>query len=83
MDKVLVEVYIPASEKSYDVFLPLESKLYEIVFLLTGSMAELTQGEFSATPDSILCDRNTGQILNINLSVEENGVINGTKLMLI
>lgn len=83
MDKVLVEVYIPASEKSYDVFLPLESKLYEVVYLLTGTMAELTQGEFSATPDTILCDRNTGKILNINLTVADNGVINGTKLMLV
>ncbi|AGK55721.1 EsaB/YukD family protein [Bacillus sp. 1NLA3E] len=83
MDKVLVEVYIPASEKSYDVFLPLESKLYEVLYLLMGTMAELTQGEFSATPDTILCDRITGKILNINLTVAENGVINGTKLMLV
>ncbi|MGJ7922730.1 EsaB/YukD family protein [Neobacillus sp. LXY-4] len=83
MDKVLVEVYIPASEKSYDVFLPLDSKLYEVVYLLASTMAELTQGEFSANPDTVLCDRNTGQMLNINLTVEENGVMNGTKLMLV
>jgi hypothetical protein len=83
MDKVLVEVYVPASEKSFDVFLPLESKLYEVVYLLNNTISELTQGEFSSTGDAILCDRHTGQILNINLTVEENGIINGTKLMLI
>lgn len=83
MDKVLVEVYLPASEKSFDVFLPLESKLYEVVYLLTNTMTELTEGEFSPSHDTILCNRHSGTILNINMTVEENGVINGAKLMLI
>ena len=83
MDKVLVEVFIPASEKSYDVFLPLESKLHEVVHLLAGTMTELSQGYFSATQDTILCDRKTGIILNINQTVEEHGLMNGAKLMLI
>ena len=56
MDKVLVEVFIPASEKSYDVFLPLQSKLHEVVYLLAGTMTELSQGYFSATHDTILCE---------------------------
>ena len=83
MDKVLVEVYVPAAEKEYDVLLPLESKLYEVVYLLSGTMTELSQGHFSATADTILCDRRDGAILNINQTVEENGLANGTKLMLI
>lgn len=83
MDKVLVEVYVPASEKEFDVFLPLESKLYEVLALLAGTMTELSQGFFAATEDTILCDRKTGAILNINQSVEENGLVNGAKLMLI
>jgi hypothetical protein len=83
MDKVLVEVFIPASEKSYDVFLPQKSKLHEIVFLLSGTMTELSQGYFAATPDTILCDRKTGSILNINQTVEEVGLANGAKLMLV
>ncbi|GAM12646.1 hypothetical protein [Mesobacillus selenatarsenatis] len=83
MDKVLVEVFIPASEKSYDVFLPQGILLHEIVYLLAGTMTELSQGYYSATPDTILCDRKTGTILNINQTVEEIGLMNGAKLMLI
>lgn len=83
MDKVLVEVFIPASEKSYDVFLPQQSKLHEVLYLLAGTMTELSQGYFSATHDTILCDRKTGTILNINQTVEELGLMNGAKLMLI
>lgn len=83
MDKVLVEVYVPASEKEFDVYLPLESKLYEVLVLLAGTLTELSQGFFSGTADTILCDRKTGAILNINQTVEENGLLNGAKLMLI
>jgi len=83
MDKVLVEVYIPASEKAYDVFLPPQSKLHEVVYLLSGTMTELSEGYFKATADTILCDRKTGTILNINQTVEEVGLANGAKLMLI
>ena len=83
MDKVLVEVYVPAAEREYDVLLPLESKLYEVVFLLSGTLSELSQGHFAATKDTILCDRSNGSILNINQTVEENGLENGRKLMLI
>ncbi|MGA9228258.1 MAG: methyltransferase [Mesobacillus sp.] len=83
MDKVLVEVFIPASEKSYDVFLPPKSKLHEVVFLLAGTMTELSEGYFSATADTILCDRKTGAVLNINQTIEELSLANGAKLMLI
>ena len=83
MDKVLVEVYVPAAEKAFDVFLPVESKLYEVVFLLAGIMTELSEGYFAAASDTILCDRKTGTILNINSSVDENSLTNGSKLMLI
>jgi hypothetical protein len=83
MDKVLVEVYVPAAEKEFDVFLPLESKLYEVLHLLAGTLTELSDGHFAATPDTILCDRSNGEILNINCTVGENRLANGTKLMLI
>ncbi|WP_045518284.1 hypothetical protein [Neobacillus niacini] len=83
MDKILVEVFIPAANQTYDVFLPLKTKVHEVVFLLANTMTELSQGYFTGSDHTILCDRNTGTILNINSSAEELGLLNGTKLMLI
>ncbi|MEH7009620.1 methyltransferase [Neobacillus niacini] len=83
MDKILVEVFIPAANQTYDVFLPLKTKVHEVVFLLANTMTELSQGYFTGSDDSILCNRNTGTILNINSSAEELGLLNGAKLMLI
>jgi len=83
MDKILVEVYIPASSQAYDVFIPIESKIWEVAYLLSNTMTELTQGYFNATEDTVLCDRETGTIFNINQTVEEVGLLHGAKLMLV
>lgn len=83
MDKILVEVYLPAGNKSYDVYIPLKSKFHEIITLLAGTFTELSSGYFTASKDVVICDRATGIILNINMSAEELGLKNGSKLMLI
>lgn len=83
MDRVLVEVFVPASGQTFDTILPCESKLHEVILLLSHTMNELSEGQFIVKDDTVLCDRKTGEILNINLTVEELGIFNGAKLMLI
>ncbi|MCM3567292.1 methyltransferase [Neobacillus mesonae] len=84
MSKILVEVYSPAAGSSYDAFIPLESKMYEVAYLLANTVSELSQGYFKANPEqTIICDRSTGQVFDINRTVEELGLENGAKLMLL
>jgi hypothetical protein len=83
MHKILVEIYNPASNNSYDVFIPLKSSLYEVVYLLSTTISELSQGQYKATEQSILCDRQTGDLFDINKTIEELGLKNGSKLMLL
>lgn len=83
MDKILVEVYLPAGNKSYDVYIPLKSRLHEVLALLAGTFTELSIGYFTASEDTVICDMVSGTIFNINMSAEELGLKNGSKLMLI
>lgn len=83
MNKIIVEIYIPIMGKAYDVFIPKNKKLYEISQLLTKSISDLTGGMFVMSDDNILCDQVTGQVLDINLSVDDLGLKNGSRLMLI
>ncbi|QCJ44174.1 methyltransferase [Bacillus sp. S3] len=83
MDKVLVEVFIPAANQTFDIFLPLKSKLHEVVLLVGNTLTELSQGYYTGTEQTVLCDRHTGEIFNINNTVEELGLKNGSKLMLL
>ena len=34
MDKVLVEVYVPVLDRSYDIFIPLRSPMFEVLELI-------------------------------------------------
>jgi len=82
MNKILVDIYIPSMNKSFDVYLPLTNKIYEIEKLLAEAFKDLSDGYFT-TNDPVLCDRETGTILDINKSAWELELKNGSKLMLI
>ena len=83
MDKVLTEIFVPVLGAAYDVFLPLQSPLYEVLELLKRGVTELSDGRFRSSDETVLCNRADGTVLNINLSVYELGIQNGSKLMLI
>lgn len=83
MNYIIVEVYLPAAKKTYDVKIPRTSCIWEITKLIANALTELSEGLYKASEDSVLLERESGAIFNINLSVEEAGLVNGSKLMLI
>ena len=83
MNKILIEVFLPAANKSFEIYIPLELKIHEVTFLVARSVSELSNGLFKSSDDSILCERDSGNILNVNMSAKELGLKNGYKLMLL
>ncbi len=83
MEKVLVEVFVPVIGTAYDVFIPLKSSMSEVAQLLKKAVTDLSNGHFVATEETSVCYRENGTIININMTVYELGIRNGTKLMLI
>ena len=83
MDKVLVEVYVPTLKTAYDMFLPANAMMYEVLKLIKKAVSDLSGGKFIADENTIICYRGNGAIININMSVFELDIHNGTKLMLI
>lgn len=83
MEKVLVSVHVPAVDESYDIFIPPESPMYEVQELIKRAVGVLSHGQYIAGKTSILCFGNSGGIININLSVWELGIRNGSRLILI
>ncbi len=83
MNKVLVEICLPAANQSFDVYIPLESRMSEVLVLVSSLLSDLSDGKYKATQDAVLCDAETGIIFNINMTVFELGIKNGSKLMLI
>ena len=83
MDKVLVEIFLPAANASYDVRIPLHSRMSEILQMVSKLLGDLSAGKYLPADDSVLCDRDSGEVLNINLTAAESGLRNGSRLMLV
>lgn len=83
MDKVLIDIFLPAINRSFEVYIPLDSKFYEITPLVSKMLSELSNGLFISGDDSILYERKTGNILNINMSARQLNIKNGENLMLL
>ncbi len=83
MKKVLIEVYVPVINEKYDIFIPKASQMSEILELLKKAVADLSNGRFIPTGETAVCYRENGAIVNVNMTVYELGIHNGSKLMLI
>ena len=83
MKKVLVEVFVPVVDASYDVFIPNTSPMSEVLELLKKAVSELSKGRFIPTNETTICYRENGTIINVNMTIYELGIHNGSKLMLI
>jgi len=83
MDKIMIELFVPAVNQRYDVFIPLYGKIYEIEQLLTKAVVDLSDGYFAATADTVLCEHMSGGLLDGKLTPHEAGLYNGSKLLLL
>ncbi len=82
--KYLVEVYLPAAQKKFDMRIPAVSRMGEINTLVASLAADLSEGSYKATKQSILINAETGEMYNdVDMSAMEKGIRNGTRLILI
>lgn len=83
MNRLLFDIYVPATQKSYDVAVPADMALGQITALISEAISQLSGSLYLSDSSSILCDRESGAILNINMSAWKLGLRNGSRLMLI
>ncbi|CDX04960.1 Hypothetical protein DPCES_5074 [Desulfitobacterium hafniense] len=83
MKKYLVDVYLPASGKHYDVFLPTGKQIGEATKLLVGIAQSLSGGSYKGTADAMLLNADNGEPLNRNDTVHDAGIRNSSRLILI
>ncbi len=82
-DKVLVDVYVPSIDKSYNIYLPLFSKFSEIEPLISKAIMDLSDGNYNEGNNPIICNRETGESLDKTKTVYDLKIDNGTRLMLL
>ena len=82
MNKVMVEVFLPAVGKSYDLNIPKHLSVGMVVQMLCCIFSEMQVGEYIPSSTSILFDSETGDILDYQVSIDSLSLTTGKKLML-
>jgi len=82
MNEILIELYVPALGKSYDIFIPTAANIFEISSLVTAAVEKLADGLF-LSGGAVLCGREDGRPLDINATPAELKLRNGSQLLLI
>ena len=82
MNKVYVILFVPQIGEKYEMFLPISKKIGSISKLLTKSINELSDGSFPIK-DSLLYDRESGIMYDLNITVKESNIRNGSEIILI
>lgn len=83
MNKILVRLYVPTVEKEYDIWIPPNRRVHTVIKLIVRAINELTNGEYSPKKFPMLYDKKTAELYDINLTIGETSIRNGSEIILI
>ena len=83
MNKVLVKLYVPMLDESYDVFIPVNEIVWRIKKLLIKSVSDLLDINLDINKNYILINIETGTIYDDNNIIISTDIRNSTSLALI
>ena len=82
-NKILICLYIPLIEKSYDLFIPINKKIGTVKRLIEEELVELTDNSYIIKENTNFYSKDTGDIYDVNLAVRDTDLKNGSKVILI
>ncbi len=81
-NKVLINLYVPNLDRSYDLFIPTNEFIWKINKLVTKSVSDLSEQKLSIDKNYVLVNTETGKIYGNNEIVVSTDIRNSTKLVL-
>ncbi|MBQ2640051.1 MAG: hypothetical protein IJF92_04780 [Bacilli bacterium] len=82
-NKILIELYIPLIERNYDLYIPINKKVGTIKKLIERGLVELTDKAYVVKEDANFYSKETGKIYDVNETVRDTDLKNGSKIVLI
>lgn len=82
-NKVLVNVIVPLLEESYELYIPINKRISEVIKLIEKALIEITNGYYPNKDNSVIIDGETGNVIDVNITVKESKMINGSKVILL
>jgi len=82
MDKLYVDVYIPAINKSYDLMLSPDLNVKAAAECIFRTISEFEILSIQSK-DCVLCDKGSKRVLDGSLTLEQSKIGDGAKLLLV
>ena len=80
MERIIVEVFLPAAGREFDVRIPLDLNAGETARMIARALSDLSEGSY--LPSKSSC-RETGMLLDHAKTMRQCGVKNTSRLMMI
>lgn len=81
-NKILVTIKVPMIEDEFDVFIPVYKYAKSAIGLVVKSVNELSEGHYPIKDNAVILKDN-GDVLVQNLTIKENNIKNGDRLILL
>ena len=82
-NKILILVYVPALEASFEFYIPINKKIGTIKNTLISFIQKEYGFSIKETGSVSIIEKETGNILNEDVFVYDSTIKNGTKIILI
>lgn len=81
-NKINVDIFVPYLNETYNLFLPVNKTVGEVIKLVNKAINELTGGAFPMSNNLSLINLYTGVLYNLDYSIKNNKIENGSRLVL-
>lgn len=82
MQKILIDINVPGAGEHFEVRVSTGMRIHMLTELLRNAFDRLVDEDFDPT-DAVLCQSGTGEMIDINMTVGQAGIMNGSELLLI
>ena len=82
-NKILVELDIPIIERSFDLNIPVNKKDVTVKRLIEEELVELTEHAYVINEATNFYSKETGDIYDVNKTVRDTDLKNGSRIILI
>ena len=83
MNKAFIIVEVPLIEERYEVYIPIGKKIHKVSSILSKAVSELSGGHYPIKKDAMIYSKLTGKPYNINMTVKDSDIRNGSEIILI
>lgn len=83
MEKILLNIYMPAIAESFDVFAPTEIPVASVISIIVESVINLSNGRYCASNREMMMTYRPERLLDPDRTLADYGVKDGDRALII